>query len=94
MEQGADTNAAAPIPADLFLERVISALTAADAPELDQLGAAAPYIAAPCDPVRFVNRHAAFAALLDASARNLRLLGRIGEGGIKGMVYRNWKKNR
>lgn len=64
------------IPADQFLDEVIFALTFTDASALDRLEAAAPTIAAPADPVRYANQRAALAALLDASARNLRLMHR------------------
>lgn len=63
-------------PADYFLDQVITALAAADAPALRRLEAAAPMVAAPLNHARYTRNHAALTALLDASARNLRLLRR------------------
>lgn len=70
-------NPAAEIPADIFLDQAIAALTAADAPALRRLEAAAPGLAAPRNREHFLIRHALFAALLESSARNLRLLRRV-----------------
>jgi len=65
------------IPADKFLGQVIAALTAADAATLSRLETAARLVAAPCSRAQYASKHATFAALLDASSRNLRLLNRI-----------------
>ncbi|HTV04973.1 MAG TPA: hypothetical protein VME86_06355 [Acidobacteriaceae bacterium] len=69
-------NALQPIPADLLLDKAILALTFADAAELNRLERIAPAVIAPVDEARCLNQRAVFAALLDASARNLRLLRR------------------
>lgn len=65
------------IPADEFLDRVFTALIAADVDDLQRLEAQAPFVAAPRSHARFVRNREIFAALLDMSARNLRLLRRI-----------------
>lgn len=72
-------NPAAEIPADIFLDQAIAALTAADAPALSRLEAALPILAAPGNREHFLSRHALFTALLEATARNLRLFRRIVE---------------
>ncbi|MGC2162436.1 MAG: hypothetical protein WA634_11030 [Silvibacterium sp.] len=69
-------NTAPPIPADQLLAHVISALIVADAATLRQLESAAPSVTAPHSRVQYIHKHAVFSALLEASARNLRLLGR------------------
>lgn len=65
------------IPADTFLDRVISALTAADATTLRELESAAAHVVAPESLSGYLSKRDTLAALLDASARNLRLLHRI-----------------
>lgn len=70
-------NPAAEIPADIFLDQAIAALTATDAPALRGLEAALPTIAAPRNRELFIARHALFAVLLESTARNLRLLRRV-----------------
>ncbi|HTW44897.1 MAG TPA: hypothetical protein VMD58_05080 [Acidobacteriaceae bacterium] len=64
------------ISADLFVDQVIVALTRADAAALGRLEAAAPSVSAPIDLLRYTSQRATLAALLDASARNLRLMRR------------------
>lgn len=66
-----------PVPADEFLDQVISALIRVDAATLQQLESLASGVAAPRNFERFVQNRAVFAALLDATARNLRLLRRV-----------------
>jgi hypothetical protein len=70
-------SAAAQIPADTFLDRVIHALTAVDSDTLRELESAAAHTAPPESLPGYLNKRATLAALLDASARNLRLLRRI-----------------
>lgn len=70
-------SAPAQIPADGFLDQVIAALTAADAATLRQLEATATHVAAPANQSEYLQKHATLAALLEASARNLRLLRRV-----------------
>lgn len=65
------------IPADTFLEQVISALIRSDALALRQLEAAA--ITPPVDRSRYFAKHAIFASLLAVTGRNLRLLRRVQE---------------
>ena len=67
---------AADFPADDFLDNVIAALTASDAAALRRLESAAPAVAAPRSRAAYLRKRAAFAALLHATARNLRLLRR------------------
>lgn len=67
------------IPADEFLDRVFAALIAADVDDLHWLEAQAPYVAAPRNQTRFLRNRAIFAALLEISARNLRLFRRVSE---------------
>lgn len=67
----------AQIPADGFLDRVIAALTAVDAATLRQLEATASHVAAPASSAGYLAKHATLAALLEASARNLRLIRRV-----------------
>jgi len=67
----------AQIPADGFLDQVIAALTAVDAAALRQLEATATHVAAPASPAGYLAKHATLAALLEASARNLRLIRRV-----------------
>lgn len=67
----------AQIPADRFLDQVVAALIAAEAAALRELEAAAPHVAAPASPAGYLQKHATLAALLEASARNLRLLRRV-----------------
>ena len=68
---------AAQISADTLLDRVIQALTAIDAATLGELESAAAHVAQPESLPGYLHKRAALAALLDASARNLRLLRRI-----------------
>ncbi len=75
MEQG--ITATAQIPADQFLDQAIIALTAADASALRQLEGVAHTVAAPCNRAEYVVRRAVLAALLNATARNLRFLHRV-----------------
>ena len=78
-------NASAQIPAnpggqisvDGFLDQVIAALTAADAATLRQLEATALHVGAPASPAGYLAKHATLGALLEASARNLRLIRRV-----------------
>lgn len=67
------------IPADEFLDQVFTALIAADVDNLQRLERQAPFVAAPRNEVRFVRNRAIFAALLEMTARNLRLLHRISD---------------
>jgi len=69
---------AADFPADDFLDDVIAALTISSAASLRRLESAAPGVAAPRSRVRYFEKQAVLAALLDATARNLRLLRRSG----------------
>ena len=72
------------IPADQFLDEVIFALTFTDASALGRLESVASEVAEPVDLVRYANQRAALAALLDASARNLRLMRRAaGRHGLR-----------
>lgn len=64
------------IPADEFLDQVFTALIAADVDDLHQLEAQAPFVAPPQSEARFDRNRAIFAALLEMTARNLRLLRR------------------
>jgi hypothetical protein len=73
MEQGMK----AQIPADHFLEQAIAALTVADSSALRQLEASVLTVAAPRNRTAYAARRATFAALLDATARNLRFLRRV-----------------
>jgi hypothetical protein len=68
----------APIPADVFLDRVIAALAATDARELRKLEAAASGVAMPASRSEYMRKRATLAALLSATARNLRILRRAG----------------
>lgn len=68
---------AAQISADTFLDRVIQALIAVDSTALRELESAAAHTAPPESLPNYLNKRATLAALLDASARNLRLLRRI-----------------
>lgn len=77
VERELGRNCAAGIPADVFLEQAMAALTAGSARDLHRLEKAVPHVSTPNNDAHFVRQHAAFAALLDASARNLRLLGRL-----------------
>jgi hypothetical protein len=63
--------------ADDFLDEAMMALIATDAARLRQLAVLAPAVAAPRSRAAYVRKHAAFAALLKASARNLRFLRRV-----------------
>lgn len=65
------------IPADEFLDRVFTALIAADVNDLHWLEAQVPFVVAPRSQARFLHNRDAFAALLEISARNLRLLRRV-----------------
>lgn len=65
------------IPADEFLDQVFTALIAADVRDLQRLESQAPFVVAPKSEMRFIRNRAIFAALLEMSARNLRLLRRI-----------------
>lgn len=65
------------IPADEFLDRVFTALIAADVDHLQRLEAQAPFVVAPRSEARFVRNRAIFASLLEITARNLRLLRRV-----------------
>jgi hypothetical protein len=64
-------------PADAFLDHIIAALTAADAATLRRLEAAASSITPPLNHAAYLEKRATLAALLAASARNLRFLRRI-----------------
>ena len=67
----------AQIQADTFLDQVIEALTAADAATLRRLEATATHVAAPASPAGYLAKRATLAALLEASARHLRLIRRV-----------------
>lgn len=69
-------NATQKIPADQFLDEAIRALTFADLAELKRLEMVSPKVASPIDAARYWTQRAVFAALLDASGRNLRLFHR------------------
>lgn len=70
-------NPVAQIPADNFLDQVISALTDADLTTLRRLETAVLEITAPENPTRYLAKRDTLADLLDASARNLRFLRRV-----------------
>lgn len=70
-------NPAIQIPADQFLDQAIAALIAADAAALRRLEAAASTVALPRNRIGYQARRATFAALLDATGRNLRFLRRV-----------------
>ncbi|HEY1731232.1 MAG TPA: hypothetical protein VGG15_05770 [Terriglobales bacterium] len=67
------------IPADYFLDQVLSALVAADASMLNRLENAASTVAEPVSGVRYLKDRGTFAALLDMTGRNLRFLRRVTE---------------
>jgi hypothetical protein len=69
--------AVASIPADAFLDQVIRALTAADAAVLHDLESLAARLSPPADVAQYLKKRATLASLLNASARNLRLLRRV-----------------
>ncbi len=62
--------------ADDFLDDAIAALIVSDAASLRCLESAAPAVSAPRSRTAYLDKRAAFAALLDVTARNLRLLRR------------------
>jgi hypothetical protein len=63
------------IPAETFLDEVITALIRSDALALRQLEAAA--ITPPVDRSRYLAKYAVLASLLIGTGRNLRLLRRV-----------------
>lgn len=65
------------IPADQLQEATILALRMGDAATLESLVQAAAAAAAPEDMAKYGSQRAVLAALLEASARNLRLLRRV-----------------
>jgi hypothetical protein len=69
--------------ADDLIDQVISALTVSDAAALSQLESAASSVAPPRRHAQYFQKRATFAALLDASARNLRLLRRFAHRGAQ-----------
>lgn len=71
--------AAAEIPADTFLDQAIAALIAADVSTLCRLEDAASTVAAPVSRARYLKNRDMFAALLEATGRNLRFLRRATE---------------
>jgi hypothetical protein len=71
------------LPADDFVNQVISALTVSDAAALHQLESAVSSIAPPRSRAQYLQKRATFAALLDASARNLRLLRHFAHRGAQ-----------
>lgn len=64
-------------PADQLQEAAILALRMGDAATLESLAAAAAAAVAPEDSVKYGSQRAVLAALLEASARNLRLFRRV-----------------
>lgn len=69
-------DAVSQIPADDFLDEVLSALAGPDVSALRRLELAAPSVAAPASLARFQERREGLAALLAATGRNLRILQR------------------
>ncbi|MFZ0663295.1 MAG: hypothetical protein WAM66_11430 [Acidobacteriaceae bacterium] len=67
---------AAEIPVDDFLDQALSALITTDASMLRRLESAAPTVAAPVSRARYLKDRDTFAALLEATGRNLRFLRR------------------
>lgn len=67
------------IPADCFLDRAISALESTDASELSRLVHCASSVATPVSQSRYWQNYDIFAALLEATGRNLRLVCRATE---------------
>lgn len=65
------------IPADDFLDQVLSALIVADVTNLKRLEAEVSLVTAPRSEARLARNRAVFAVLLEETARNLRLLRRI-----------------
>lgn len=63
--------------AEDFLDEAIAALTVSDVASLRRLETVAPTVAAPRSCTAYLNKRAVFAALLDASARNLRIFRRV-----------------
>lgn len=66
-----------PIPADSYVDQVLSALTRGDAAALRRLESAASSVAPPLHPTRYVQQHSTLGALIDATARNLRFVRRV-----------------
>lgn len=67
------------IPAEYFLDHAISALEAADAAELRRLADCVSSVVMPVSQGRYRRNRDVFAALLEATGRNLRLLHRATE---------------
>lgn len=65
------------IPAEIFLDHVISALTSTDAATLRHLESIAPAVGMPGDRAQYLKKNAVLSALLDTTGRNLRLLRRV-----------------
>ena len=82
-DSGDKVKALQQIPADEFLGQAIDALISSDVAELTRLDRMVAMVTAPGDRAIFLYRRAVFAAILDSSARNLRLLhratGRLGK---------------
>jgi len=66
----------AQIPADRFLDQAISALEAADASALDRLAGDVFSVAMPVNQAHYRRNRETFAALMEATGRNLRVLRR------------------
>jgi hypothetical protein len=71
-----EISSGAHIPADVFLDRVLIALAAADAAVLRELEDSVSTVAAPASRAEYTSKLAVFSALLGATARNLRILQR------------------
>ena len=73
------------LPADHFLDQVLSALTVGDAAALRRLESLAPMVSAPSSLAQYRSQCGVLESLLDATGRNLRTLRRAVDGRASGL---------